>query len=61
MKKILLLFFVGFLLTGCVQSKCKTPWWKKQPNKHYQKEQKDMSKKYKSHKRSERKKHKCIK
>ena len=53
------IFLIVLLLTGCVQSRCKTPWWKKQPNKHYQKEQKDMSKKYKSHKKSERKKHKC--
>lgn len=53
------IFLIVLLLTGCVQSRCKKPWWKIQPNKHYKKEQKEMGKKYKSHKKSEKNKHKC--
>ena len=47
------------LLSGCVQSRCKTPWWKKSPNTYYQKEQNQMNTKYKLHKKLERKNHKC--
>lgn len=55
-----IIIILTFILFGCA-SKCKTPWWKIQPNKYYQKEQKQSGKKYKSHKRLESRKNKCRK
>jgi hypothetical protein len=50
------------LIVGCAsqKNKCKKiPWYKKQPNSYFKQDSKQNKNKYKSHKRSERKKHKC--
>ena len=62
MKKILILLIV-LTLVSCAADKnrCKTPWWELKPNSHYHKQQKQNKIKYKLHRKSERRKHKCRK
>ena len=57
----LFIFILIISLSSCTASKCKTPWWKRQPNSYFKEDQKQNKKKYKSHRKSERKNHKCIK
>ena len=53
---------IVLMLIGCASNKdrCKQiPWWKDQPNTYFKQGQKSDKGKYTSHKKSERRKHKC--
>ena len=58
MRLVMVLLIIS--LSSCTASKCKTPWWKfKKPNTYYNKVEKDSDKKYRQHKKSEKRNHRC--
>lgn len=60
MRLIIVILIISLSSCASTESKCKkTPWWKRQPNSYFKQDQNQNKKKYKQHKKSERKNHKC--